>query len=291
MIKLIFSDEMFVDQMSTMKLASSAVRIVIQVLHPRPSCLGRSVPPVMYKDSMVQSKKEDMFTLSDIELTQSLQKDMANKGIHPLMEKYEMLDCVLELVNKKEPEFKIIQEYISCPDSRQGPLTEVAVVAAILKAGLRIMPHSGGLVGRGIYFASEHARGCWSGEDMVGFMFLVEVALGRESSITQCDGSLTKAPGECDSIVARGRNEPDPKKDKKLTIENKEVIVPVGKPVPQKKWATSGFHQSEYLVYKESQAASDTCSSSPSSNYMCTHCTSALYILRSHTNLSTLQWS
>ncbi|XP_042212465.1 protein mono-ADP-ribosyltransferase PARP3-like [Homarus americanus] len=79
----------------------------------------------MYKDSMVQSKKEDMFTLSDIELTQSLQKDMANKGIHPLMEKYEMLDCVLELVNKKEPEFKIIQEYISCPDSRQGPLLDL----------------------------------------------------------------------------------------------------------------------------------------------------------------------
>lgn len=36
--------------------------------------------------------------------------------------------------------------------------TNVAVVAAILNAGLRIMPHSGGLVGRGIYFASEHSK-------------------------------------------------------------------------------------------------------------------------------------
>lgn len=36
--------------------------------------------------------------------------------------------------------------------------TNVAVVAAILKTGLRIMPHSGGRVGRGIYFASENAK-------------------------------------------------------------------------------------------------------------------------------------
>lgn len=36
--------------------------------------------------------------------------------------------------------------------------TNVAVVAAILKSGLRIMPHSGGRVGRGIYFASDFRK-------------------------------------------------------------------------------------------------------------------------------------
>ena len=36
--------------------------------------------------------------------------------------------------------------------------TNVAVVAAILKTGLRIMPHSGGRVGRGMYFASENGK-------------------------------------------------------------------------------------------------------------------------------------
>lgn len=36
--------------------------------------------------------------------------------------------------------------------------TNVAVVAAILKSGLRIMPHSGGRVGSGIYFASENSK-------------------------------------------------------------------------------------------------------------------------------------
>lgn len=36
--------------------------------------------------------------------------------------------------------------------------TNIAVVAAILKAGLRIMPHSGGRVGRGLYLAAENSK-------------------------------------------------------------------------------------------------------------------------------------
>lgn len=35
--------------------------------------------------------------------------------------------------------------------------TNMAAVAAILTSGLRIMPHSGGRVGKGIYFAPESA--------------------------------------------------------------------------------------------------------------------------------------
>ena len=42
--------------------------------------------------------------------------------------------------------------------------TNVAVVAAILKSGLRIMPHSGGRVGKGIYFASENSKSAAYGE-------------------------------------------------------------------------------------------------------------------------------
>ena len=36
--------------------------------------------------------------------------------------------------------------------------TNIAVVAAILKAGLRIMPHARGRVGEGLYLASEHSK-------------------------------------------------------------------------------------------------------------------------------------
>nr|XP_027228905.1 poly [ADP-ribose] polymerase 3-like [Penaeus vannamei] len=327
MIKLIFSDDMFVRQMADMSLdvkkmplgklsklqiakgleALIDIEDAIKKNKPRsvlmeltskfytliPHNFGRSAPPVIDTDEVVQKKKEVMLTLSDIELTQSLQKEKS-KGVHILQEKYDMLDCVLEYVDKMSSEFKIISEYATaCPYSRKGPLldvwrvdrkgekdrfaahdaiqhrkllwhgTNVAVVAAILKAGLRIMPHSGGRVGRGIYFASEHAKssyyvgyhyGTYEGESNVGFMFLVEVALGKENNIMQDDCSLTQAPKGYESVVARGKTEPDPKKNKKVVFDGKDVIVPVGKPVPQKEWAQSGFCQSEYLVYKESQA-------------------------------------
>lgn len=40
------------------------------------------------------------------------------------------------------------------------------MVAAILKSGLRIMPRSGGRVGKGIYFASENSKSACYGEDL-----------------------------------------------------------------------------------------------------------------------------
>lgn len=108
--------------------------------------------------------------------------------------------------------------------------TNVAVVAAILKDGLRIMPHSGGRVGRGIYFASEQMKSAGYGmlhsmfywvyllfviflivrpsNDRIGIMFLNEVALGNEHTITRDDSSLVKAPSGYDSVVARGTTEP-----------------------------------------------------------------------------------
>ena len=48
--------------------------------------------------------------------------------------------------------------------------TKVAVVAAILKSGLRIMPHSGGRVGKGIYFASENSKSAGYGEQTLPVM-------------------------------------------------------------------------------------------------------------------------
>lgn len=60
----------------------------------------------------------------------------------------------------------------------------MAVVVAICKTGLRIMPHSGGRVGRGIYFASENGKsaGYVGLAGKTGIMFLNEVALGKVRS-------------------------------------------------------------------------------------------------------------
>lgn len=52
--------------------------------------------------------------------------------------------------------------------------TNIAVVAAILKAGLRIMPHARGRVGRGLYLANEQSKSaayvtCGNkGKDLIG---------------------------------------------------------------------------------------------------------------------------
>jgi poly [ADP-ribose] polymerase len=131
----------------------------------------------------------------------------------------------------------------------------VAVVAAIIGSGLRIMPHSGGRVGKGIYLASENGKSIgyvgWSGK--TGVMFLAEAALGREHTITQDNSSLKAAPKGYDCIVARGQTEPDPTHDIVWTFEGKKVVVPQGKPIKQSKFGRSSFSQSEYLLYRESQ--------------------------------------
>ena len=46
----------------------------------------------------------------------------------------------------------------------------------------------------------------------------------------------------------------DPKKDTKIKLDGKEIVVPQGVPLSQAAYANkSSFSQSEYLVYKESQ--------------------------------------
>lgn len=137
--------------------------------------------------------------------------------------------------------------------------TNVAVVAAILKSGLRIMPHSGGRVGRGIYLADMHEKSAGytrAGSGKV-IMFLVEAALGEEHTITTDDPSLKCAPNGCHSVVARGSTQPDPTYDKELKLDDHDVIVPQGQPIPtkygNKNERRTNFLHNEFLIYKESQ--------------------------------------
>lgn len=119
------------------------------------------------------------------------------------------------------------------------------------------MPHSGGRVGKGIYFASENGKSSgyvgttFVNNNNIGIMFLNEVVLGKEHHITKDDPSLTKPPSGFDCVIAKGLSEPDPKFDKIIDIEGKKVTVPQGKPISIN--ISSYFSQSEYLVYNEAQ--------------------------------------
>jgi len=140
--------------------------------------------------------------------------------------------------------------------------TNVAVVAAILKSGLRIMPHSGGRVGSGVYLASENGKsaGYCTAQGHDGVMFLVEAALGKQKIVTS-DGQVgyndkdpVSASGH-DSCLAVGRTEPDAKKDTTMEFDGQQVCIPQGKvgdnPALKKHGGSTSYSQSEYLLYNE----------------------------------------
>lgn len=256
-----------------------------------PHAFGRRTPPLIDSAELLQKKMDMLNVLTDIEIAVNM--DAPVKTVeedllpHPADDHYAKLEAKIEYVDPTSKEFDFIQKYIEATASsynkpklinafrldRKGEAdrfkahdeiehrkllwhgTNVAVVAAICKTGLRIMPHSGGRVGKGIYLASENGKSInymgWAGR--TGVMFLAEAALGKEHSITMDDSSLVKAPAGYDSIVARGQKEPDPKDEITWEFDGKKVIVPQGKPIPQSKYAKSNFDQSEYLLYKESQ--------------------------------------
>lgn len=261
-----------------------------------PHDFGRRIPPTIDNAETLRQKMDMLLVLGDIELAQEMQKEKdkmtagkkSDRPSHPLDVNYELLKCDLELVDPKSKEYKILETYTDNtaggwrstkikhvwkmnrhPEAdRVKPHdkilnrkllwhgTNVAVVAAILKSGLRIMPHSGGRVGRGIYFASENGKssGYTRPAGKRGIMFLNEVILGTEKHITNDDSSLTKAPAGYDCVIAKGWTEPDPSKDTSLTLDGKKVTVPQGKPVTQNQYSgKSSFSQSEYLVYQENQ--------------------------------------
>jgi len=229
--------------------------------------------------------------LGDIEAAQQLTKKEKSKDRsgttkpNALDVNYGLLKCDIEPVKPGSDEFKVLEKYLRATENtklgivdifkinrhNEGPRfavhdkldnrkllwhgTNVAVIVAILSSGLRIMPHSGGRVGRGIYFASENSKSagyvaCAGNE---GIMLLNEVALGKSQEIMADNSSLVAPPKGYDSIVARGHSEPDPKKDTSVIMDDHDVTVPQGKPIPMKDSQHSSFSQSEYLVYKESQ--------------------------------------
>uniref|UniRef100_A0A8C3VNE4 Poly [ADP-ribose] polymerase n=1 Tax=Catharus ustulatus TaxID=91951 RepID=A0A8C3VNE4_CATUS len=257
-----------------------------------PHNFGRARPPTINSPDLLRAKKDMLLVLADIELAQSLQaqkmkeeEEEEKEVAHPLDQDYALLCCQLSLLDPASREYQLIQTYVTQTGHKLRILniwqvardgederfkahdllehrrllwhgTNVAVVAAILKSGLRIMPHSGGRVGKGIYFASENSKSaCYVGctSKKVGIMFLTEVALGKPYRITRDDPTLCQPPAGYDSVLACGRTEPDPAQDEEVLLDGKKVLVCQGKPIPMPAYKNSSFSQSEYLIYQESQ--------------------------------------
>ena len=247
-----------------------------------PHSFGRQRPPPINSQDALDKKFDMLNTLDDIEIAQATLKEAHQQTAqaHPTDVNYAALEVDLTPV-PPSPELQLIQTYLQATQGKTNPMvlqqvfrvnrhndqsvnlpnrmllwhgTRVAVVAAILKSGLRIMPHSGGRVGRGIYLADVHEKSASYTAPGRGkiIMFLVEAALGTPHDITQDHPNLTRAPPGSNSVVARGRIQPDPSLDRALTIDGNQVRVPQGIPSASS-FPNSSFYHNEFLIYDESQ--------------------------------------
>lgn len=258
-----------------------------------PHAFGRRRGPLLNTIYEIKQKYEMLNTLTDIETARVMQNNSnaeeEDLRDHPSDSHYNQLCADLTLIDKykQEDEYSILETYMKHTGSSCMKLrniwkvnrhnectrfakhndlsnrkllwhgTNVAVVAAILKSGLRIMPHSGGRVGSGIYLADQHeksaqyVRGAANG---TAIMFLVEAALGKQHEIVYDDSTLKAAPDGFDSVLAKGRKAPkEDKAIKNFDIDGHVVKIPQGKPEAVVSAAGSSFMHNEYLIYNESQ--------------------------------------
>jgi poly [ADP-ribose] polymerase 2/3/4 len=244
--------------------------------------------PVIDNLVLLQEKYEMLSVLGDIAIGAAIDPSSS------IDDKYAELNCKLDILPRSSEEFNVIERYISNtkgaglnnytldnvwslsrnPEDKSFAAfkkvdnhrllwhgTKVAVVAAIMKTGLRIMPAvSGSRVGRGIYMANELMKSAGyagSANNIHGkqtvVLFLVEAALGKQHVIYQDDSSFVEAPPGFDSVLAKSGRSPPESGDATLTLGGTKVKVSQLPPAPAGSVPHSSFSQDEFLVYKEAQ--------------------------------------
>jgi poly [ADP-ribose] polymerase len=260
-----------------------------------PHSFGRSRPPCIQTQEFLQQRYDmcnillDMYSTNEtMRKIQEERKAIEKKQFPcPSDSHYDSLNADLKILQRNSQEYKTIQSCFNktktansssklldvwCVD-RSGEAenfqkfdklgnrrllwhgTNIAVVAPILTSGLRIMPHSGGRVGSGIYLAAmqEKSASYTSAYGAkYGCMLLAEAALGSMHEVTE-DGPhasrLKKAPKGYDSVHALGTTVPE----KWIDVHIDEKNIKVGEGKKTEKDVKSSFYHDEFLVYDESQ--------------------------------------
>jgi len=262
-----------------------------------PTAHGWTKPPLVDTPERVREKFDLLTELADIaealKMEESSAATMAQHELqrpkHPLDTLYESLNASLSLVDPVSNEYKTIAKYASLTsnflpssvrnlwavrrsaDEKKRDFhdavvnrkllwhgTNAARVGPIIQNSLRVMPHSGGRVGRGVYLASELEKSLgytWpakvKGGAQVGVLFLAEVALGKEHHIYVDQSRLTAPPSGFESVVAFGVTEPDAAGDVTIKLDGRDVVVPNARPV--KRSQPTSFTHSEYVVYENTR--------------------------------------
>eukprot|EP00026_Physarum_polycephalum_P008997 Phypoly_transcript_09105.p1 GENE.Phypoly_transcript_09105~~Phypoly_transcript_09105.p1 ORF type:complete len:456 (+),score=85.06 Phypoly_transcript_09105:121-1368(+) len=254
-----------------------------------PHDFGFEKPVIINSKLILQKRYELLETLGDIEIAARMLDEEAKTGVDPIVQQYETLRNKITPIDHNTEEFRTIKKYWDNTNQgggmhiaelfrvhREGENklfskfnsldhrkllwhgSSVAVFAAILSGGLKIMPHAGGRVGAGLYFADmiEKSAGYIGFHHSTGLVLLNEVALGRIHRIQHDNSSLRNAPDGFDSVLAEGRIMPDPKddfSDYSLSESGHPVVIPQGKVHETK--IMGSFHHNEYLIYDQTQVS------------------------------------
>ena len=216
-------------------------------------------PPIISTLEELQNKMDLLEVLGDIEVAQNLiDKEKKQKSEeNPIDAKYKVLNNSITAIDKGSDEWNRVETYLkNTKESYKLTLldlyalnrdnekeafskfdhikerkllwhgSKVAVFPSILSGGLKIMPHSGGRVGRGLYFADIVAKSAsYCGlHNNIGLILLNEVALGKSHEITKDDPSLTKAPKGFDSVLAKGFKQVDDSEDYEEYVNTKLIF-------------------------------------------------------------------
>ena len=244
--------------------------------------------PVIDNLVLLQEKYEMLSVLGDIAIGAAIDTSSS------IDDKYAELNCKLDILPRSSEEFNVIERYISNtmgtglnnytldnvwslsrnPEDKSFAAfkkvdnhrllwhgTKVAMVAGIMKTGLRLMPaFTGSRCGRGIYLANELMKSAgYSGSannihgKQTVVLFLVEAALGKQHVIYKDDSSFVEAPPGFDSVLAKSGRSPPESGDATLTLGGTRVKVSQLPPAPVGSVPHSSFCQDEFLVYKEAQ--------------------------------------
>jgi poly [ADP-ribose] polymerase 2/3/4 len=185
-------------------------------------------PPPIDTVDMLTEKLTMINTLKDIEIAQSVMGHVSSGPVveNPVDAKYHQLDSDIQLLDPTSRDYALITTFMNQtmgsrrvhlyniwtvrrnPEDVTFPAfeamdnhhllwhgTNIAVVAAILKTGLRIMPAvNGGRVGRGIYLADKleksvsYVRPARRPDgSQFGIAFLSQAAMGRVAEITRSE--------------------------------------------------------------------------------------------------------
>lgn len=272
---------------SNAKLEDLCNRFYTKVPHD----FGMARPPLIDTPEKLQKKFDLIDTLMDIEVAARMMESETPAEEDPLMKKYQELGNKIEALDKSSDEYKRLEAYATLTQghtklkvldiyrvNRNGESdsfakhnhldnrkllfhgSSVAVFPAILSGGIKIMPHSGGRVGRGNYSADmiDKSQGYCGKAGKIGLILLNEVALGNIKRIYADDSRLVAAPPGFNSVLACGRLQPDDKFDHtdiSLSPSGHPVIIPQAKGITMKDACAknTSFHHNEYLVYDATQ--------------------------------------